>query len=250
MKTGNLILLFSLVLTLSCTNSNSGFIEKENSADYYKNLFTGEILDKAEFQKFRDSLMLMSLNSADSLNNKMTFTTHFYDLISADSTIQEFKYSIRIGNEYLVREGSFEKIGMKIPTTTFLTLDGENVQIGGKQTKPTLINLWFVGCRGCEEELPSLNFLREKYADDVNFISMTFDNEKRVTTFLKKKAFDFKHIIDVDDDFIKLIGTSPYPENIFINKDGVIVNIEGGLSSHVKDDSKLKYFEELIEKLL
>jgi len=239
--------LFS-VLIWSCTNQNSGY-ENANSADYYKNLFTGEILNKSEFQNFMDSLMVMSSYSEDSLN-KMVFTTHFYDLITQDSAIQEFKYSIRIGNEYLIREGSYEKIGMTVPLRTFLTIDGDSVQIGGKQSKPTLINLWFVGCKGCEEETPSLNFLQQKYADDVNFIAMTFDKEKRVTNFLNKKEFNFKHIIEVDDEYIKNIGTSPYPENIFISKDGEIVYIEGGIPYKSDDKSNLQYFESLIEKLL
>lgn len=237
--------LFS-VLIWSCTNQNSGY-ENANSADYYKNLITGEILNKSEFQKFRDSLMVMVANSEDSDKN---FTTHFYDFINQDSAIQEFKYSIRIGNEYLVREGSYEKIGMTVPLQTFTTLDGEIVQKGGKQSKPTLINLWFVGCKGCEEEIPSLNFLQQKYADDVNFIAMTFDKEKRVTNFLNKKEFNFKHIIEVDDEYIKNIGTSPYPENIFISKDGEIVYIEGGIPYNSDDKSNLQYFESLIEKLL
>lgn len=254
MKTGILILLFSLTLILSCTKSKSGFIEKAYSADYYKNLFTGEILDKNEFQKFRDSLMQMSYNlsRADSLNEEVAynFTTHFHDFISGDSTIQEFNYSIRIGNEYIVRSGSLEKIGLSIPPKTFLTLDGENVQIGGEQSKPTLINLWFVGCTGCEQEKPALNRLKEKYGDKVNFISMTFDNEQRVNKYLNKKDFNYTHIVDVEDDYLKFIGTSPYPENIFINKKGTIVNIEGGLGSYEEDGKNLHYFESLIEKLL
>lgn len=235
------------VLFWSCTNQDSR-IENAHSADYYKNLFTGEILDKSEFQKFRDSLLVMVANSEDSLDT--SFTTFFYDFINQDSTIQEFKYSIRIGNEYLIREGSYEKIGMTVPLRTFLTIDGDSVQIGGKQSKPTLINLWFVGCKGCEEEMPSLNFLQQKYADDVNFIAMTFDKEKRVTNFLNKKEFNFKHIIEVDDEYIKNIGTSPYPENIFISKVGEIVYIEGGIPYNSDDKSNLQYFESLIEKLL
>lgn len=193
--------------------------------------------------------MSFRYNQVDSLKSgQMQVMIHFYDLLTSnDSTIYEFKYSIRTGDEYLVREESFEKIGMIIPQRTFLTLDGESIQIGGDQTKPILLNLWFVGCRGCEEEMPSLNKLKEKYGDRVNIVSMTFDDE-RVIKFLKKKAFNFKHIVNVDPDYIGQIGTSPYPENIFISKEGEIKNIEGGLSND--NEQKLKYFESLVQKLL
>jgi len=230
--------------------TNQDFLSEKHTINYYQNLFTGEILDTIKYEKFRDSLLIMSatFKSKDSLKREMSIATTFYGLDTVDNLIvQPFKYSIRIGNEYLVRVKSYEKVGMRVPQRDFLTIDGENVQIGGKQTKPTVINLWFVGCTGCVQEMPVLNKLQEKYGDKVNFIAMTFDDEKRVTRFLKKTEFKFKHIVNVED-FIKIIGTQPYPENIFVSKEGKIESIEGGL--HQSDIAGMKYFESLIEKLL
>jgi hypothetical protein len=61
---------------------------------------------------------------------------------------------------------------------------------------------------------------------------------------LEKKSFNFKHITGAQD-FIDIIGTHPCPENIFIDREGYIVNIEGGLV-----DFEIDYFESIIEKLL
>ena len=210
--------------------------------DYYKNLFTGEVLDKLEFQQFRDSLHYMML---DSIEGEKMVMFHFKKLTNSnDSTIQHFNYSIRVGMEYLVREESYEKIGLSVPRKIFKTLEGDSVQIGGMQAKPTLINLWFVGCKGCVEEMPELNQIKAKYEDKVNFVSMTFDDESRVLKFLSRTDFNFTHIVNVNE-YIEEIGSSPYPENIFIKRQGEIQFIEGGVIGR-----NVEYFEGILDKLV
>jgi len=235
------ILFFSiLVIVFSCCKS------KRPEPNYYKNLFTQKILTKLEFNEHMDSLGLKYKNSR---KKDATINVHFYELIySKDSIIQPFKYDIRVGNEYIIRAESFEKIGMKILPRKLLSIDGDSIQIGGKQNKPTLINLWFVQCSGCVAEIPALNKIKEKYEGKVNFIAMTFENKIEVIKFLERKEFNFKHIANADQ-FIGYIGSKPYPENIFINRDGYIQNIEGGLSEGI-DFNNTKYFESIIDKLL
>ncbi len=238
MKKLNFSILKLAILLLILLNNCSSRPEP----DYYKNLFTGEVLDKLEFKQFRDSLYAMRL---DSIEGEKMVTLHFKKLINSnDSTIQHFNYSIRVGMEYLVREESYEKLGISIPRKIFKTLDGDSIQIGGMKAKPTLINLWFVGCTGCVQEMPELNEIKAKYGDQVNFISMTFDEEPKVTKFLSRTDFDFTHIVNVRE-YIEQIGSSPYPENIFINKQGNIEFIEGGVWGN-----KVAYFEGILEELI
>jgi len=235
------ILFFSILVIVLC-----GCNSKRPEPDYYKNLFTNKIFTKLEFNDQMDSIRLKYIHST---KKEVNMNIHFYELIySKDSIIRPFRYDIRIGSEYVVRAESFEKIGMKITPRTFLTNDGDSIRIGGKQAKPTVINLWFVQCPGCVAEMPALNKIKEKYADKVNFIAMNPDNKKDVIKFLKRKDFNFKHIANASE-FIAYIGSKPYPENIFINRDGYIQNIEGGLSEGI-DNKNTKYFETLIDKLL
>lgn len=230
----NLAILLLFFFMSNCSN-------KRPEPDYYKNLFTGEILDKSEFKTFRDSLISLKFDSLE--GEKMT-KFHFRSLNSSkDSIIQDFNYSIRVGMEYLVREGTYVKQGMTIPTRTFQTLNGDSIRIGGEQAKPMLINLWFVGCKGCVEEMPELNQIKAKYEDKVNFVSMTFDEEPRVLKFLSRTDFEFTHIVNVEE-YIEQIGSSPYPENIFISKQGTIEFIEGGVGNHVE------YVEGILEQLI
>ncbi|WP_232764045.1 TlpA family protein disulfide reductase [Salegentibacter salinarum] len=160
---------------------------------------------------------------------------------SDDSVIQPFKYDLRVGKEYLMRSNSYDKIGMKIPAQKFELVGGDEIIIGGKANKPTLINLWFTSCGGCIQEMPVLNELKVKYAEKVNFIAMTFNEAEEVSEFLEKRKFNFRHVTDARD-FIGTIKSYPYPENIFIDKNGVIKYIEQGAS--------VRHFESIIDELL
>lgn len=229
-----------LTLLISCSNERP-------EPNYYKNLFTGEIFNKSEFQEFKSSFYL---NYKDSIE-KPNIIWNFLKLEkSADSIIQNFKYDMRIGDKYIVRAQEYKKIGMKIPKQNFKSIDGKEITLGGKQDKPTLINLWFIQCPGCIAEMPALNRLMEKYSDKVNFIALTFEKEEDVRKFLKKREFDFTHIVN-NEKFVKELYSFSYPENIFIDKNGIITNIEGPLPNlDTNVDISIEYFERIIKKLL
>ena len=259
MKTKFIFLFIIIVSVLGCRENS-----KRPEPNFYINLYTEDILNKTEFEKFSNNLLLSLLDTVymssldsteiqwyvDSTLRKVQINLNFRSLIvNDDSVIQPFDYDIRIGDEYIIRANSYEKIGMDIAPQIFQTIDGNNIQIGGKQNKPILINLWFIECRGCIAEIPALNRLQEKYEDKVDFVAMTFENEKQVSKFLKRKEFNFKHIVNAED-FIKQISTKPYPENIFIGKNGQIKYTEGGLSDSEDLDSVITYFESILENLL
>ena len=240
MKTKTLFTILVILLFLGCK-------EKLKEPDFYKNLYTEELVNK---QDIVELIKKLHEKHDDSIKGQAYITIHYSSLLKTkDSIIRPFKYDVRVGNEYKVRANSYEKLGINIPKTLFKTISGDRIQIGGKQAKPTLINLWFVACGGCIAEMPALNKLQEKYADKVNFVSITFDKQKDVSKFLKRKTFNFNHITDAND-FIKNIGSKPYPENIFIDREGTIKYIEGGLADYKDLDLVIKHFESLIQKLL
>jgi thiol-disulfide isomerase/thioredoxin len=230
-----------LVFIISCNNERP-------EPNFYKNLNTGELLNKKEFEIFRNSIYLK--NSDSTKNTSVNFVFSKLEIYS-DSIIQNFKYDLRIGDKYIVRSNDYKKIGMKIPQQTFSSINGEKIIIGGKKENPTLINLWFIHCPGCIDEIPALNKLKEKYSGKVDFVSLTFEKKEDVLDFLIKRKFDFTHIANVEN-FINEIGSYPYPENIFIDKEGFIRYIEGPIPNQKNSDLNLsiQYYEEIINKLL
>lgn len=207
--------------------------------DYYQNEFTGEFLSKVEFDELRKNLV------PDTTNEKVSISFRFTKMIEkGDSLIQPFKYDLRIGKNYIKRSADFEKIGKQIEPHKFKQLNGDSITIGGKTEKPTFINLWFTTCRGCIAEMPVLNKIQNKYKDQVNFVAITFNDKREVEKFLEKRKFDFNHLTS-QQDFIDIIATRPYPENIIIDTSGVIRYIEGGILAY-----EAEYFKDILEELL
>lgn len=64
------------------------------------------------------------------------------------------------------------------------------------KNKLTVLNLWATWCQPCIEEMPDLNAIKKKYiAQDINFISMSVDNDSlRLAKFIEKGRFEFKDI--------------------------------------------------------
>jgi len=150
MKTKILFISFLFITLFSCN-------QKRPEPNFYKNLYTGEILDKSEYDKFLKKLIFNYIDTTkgkeyvDSIakTGNIEIAMHFdinSMIFANDSIIQPFNYDVRIGNEYIVRANSYEKISMKVPLHKFRTVNGDSIQIGGERDKPVLLNLWFAEC--------------------------------------------------------------------------------------------------------
>jgi thiol-disulfide isomerase/thioredoxin len=246
MKKSNLVIIFLLFLLLSIL----GCKQKTEQHKFYKNFYTGRILNQTEFNHFGKELKLKYNDSTKRF--KLNYLFFKIDK-SVDSIIYNFKYSLRVGNEYIVNSSKakiFEFVNREFLIKNFKTINGDSIQIGGINDKPTLINFWFTRCSPCIAEMPILNKIKEKYSDRVNFVSVTWQNKKDVLKFLKKNEFNFTHISDAKK-FIDYIEIEGYPKNIFIDKKGILKYIENGIptdsSGKITDG---KEFESIIEELL
>ena len=197
----------------------SACLRKNQKVDFYENLFTNELISAADFRTFQKNIVKVY---SDSTGGKANITFILYSVYaSEDLAICPFKYDVRVGKNYIVQadDSRNQKIDMKVEPHILTSIKGDFITVGGIQSKPTMINLWFIACPGCVAEMPTLNELKKKYADKVNFIAITFEEKKRIESFLTSKKFDFTHISNAED-FIKYIGTKPYPESIFIDRNG------------------------------
>lgn len=135
-------------------------------------------------------------------------------------------------------------IGSKFPIEKYVGSDSKNFKSDYLEGKPTLINFWFTKCPPCIQELPTLNQLKEKYGDQVNFISITFDNQKVVDEFLKNHEFKFKHIPNSQKQIDEL-NISGFPTSLILDKNGIIKIVSPEISEY-----ELKDIETSINTLL
>ncbi len=147
-------------------------------------------------------------------------------------------------------------MGKEFPLTSLKTLDGKDLKLADLKGKPTLINFWFAACKPCIEEMPALNQIKKNLGDKVNFVSVTFESEKKVQEFLKKHNFDFQHIPNARE-FTTELGIMAYPLNVFLDKDGKVARMENGIpykyDKEDKENPKMgdgAEFERILKKLL
>lgn len=176
--------------------------------------------------------------------------------IIGDSIILKVSFAIdQIKKETLVDRTAFsELINKPFKNFDLKTLSGPNLKLEDVKGKPTLINFWFTRCAPCIDEIPVLNKLKDKYGHKVNFIALTYESETKVKEFLKKYPFNFTHIINAKY-FIESLGLNSYPENLFLDKNGILRYVKGGIAYVENSDGEMNIgngedFIQIIEKLL
>jgi cytochrome c biogenesis protein CcmG, thiol:disulfide interchange protein DsbE len=104
-----------------------------------------------------------------------------------------------------------------------------------------LVNIWYTQCKPCVEEIPVLNKIKTKFNDKINFVSLTFNAKNEVLHFLNNHEFSFTHLVNASA-FIKEIEIVSFPINIFIDKNGIIKNVDNGIP-YINDGENLKISE-------
>ncbi|MFD2552431.1 TlpA family protein disulfide reductase [Bizionia sediminis] len=175
--------------------------------------------------------------------------------IKKDSIISRITFAISDKkSDNLINSGPLSDYKNKeFPKFDLNTLADKNFDSEKLKGKPTMINFWFTRCAPCIDEMPVLNKIKEKYKDDFNFISITYEKKEAVQKFLKKHPFEFEHLINAKE-FINQLGIQAYPMNLFLDKNGVLKYVKGGIPYESKEGEELKMGEgndiiKIIEKL-
>lgn len=250
------LLLSFLVLSLvNCTSKEKiNIYYKSVDGDSAKDSLTREkeMMEAKEFFSKADKIPIDSIyaehTNLDTLQKKDSLiilykTTFYYGKPSKEKREAEKAYDDFVNS--LMKKPFFTK--------DLKTIEGKVFNQESLNNKPTLVNLWFTSCAPCIEEMPYLNELKNKYQNQVNFVSVTFNNKNEVESFLQKKEFNFLHIID-GKKFLDEKNVQQYPLNIFIDKKGIVQKVEANIPM-TKDENgninaDLASFESEIKKLL
>ena len=155
-----------------------------------------------------------------------------------------------------VQDSIFLLLNKKLPSFKLKNLEGKEVAMIDFIGKPLLINFWAIWCTPCVAEMPSLSLLKQKYADKMNFISITGESaiDDGLVDFLKDKGFNFE-VLEKGEDFKKELKIRALPVNLFIDKYGVLRFIEGNyplasIGNPYPLDDKNNFFVTKIEELI
>ena len=116
--------------------------------------------------------------------------------------------------------------GKPLPDFVFKDILGNTYTPEDIKGKVVVINLWFISCAPCIEEMPELNKLVKEYEnnDAVLFLALALDEKgPRLNTFLETHVFNYNIVPDSQDYIIKKLQTNSFPTHIVLDKNSNVV---------------------------
>lgn len=123
---------------------------------------------------------------------------------------------------------------------TFSALDmaGQNVDLADLKGKIVVINLWFVNCPNCIEEITALNQVVDQYKNnkDVVFLGLATSKKALIQQFLQKHPFNYQIIPDSTIIILSKFGTPdkngdiyvPFPMHYVLDREGnIVLKVQG-----------------------
>jgi thiol-disulfide isomerase/thioredoxin len=101
------------------------------------------------------------------------------------------------------------------------SLDGKVVTLDSLKGKIVVVNYWGIWCGWCVKEMPDLQKLHEKYANDPDVAILTIDNDQNpddVPPWMKQKGFTFPVLLD--DGYVAKVGIHAFPTTWFLDREG------------------------------
>jgi len=143
--------------------------------------------------------------------------------------------------------------GFNLPNFNAISTLNDTINTNSLKGKPTVINLWFVGCPPCEAEVPGLNQLANKYHEKANFIAIGRNSDKYLSEFLEENEWSFKHI---NDPVEKIIRNSfnhvwGFPTTFIVDNNSKIIKaFSGGKTDSTAVQSIIDEIEPTLQKLI
>lgn len=148
-----------------------------------------------------------------------------YQLTNIKNTSNE-KIKKAIVSKATIAYQYFKMEGKKLPRYDFVDLKGKSHNKADTEGKIVVLKCWFITCKVCVEEFPQLNALVDKYKeDDIEFVSLAFDEKDKLIEFLKTKPFKYVTVPNQKKYMSKKLKVKQYPTHLIVDANGVILKM-------------------------
>lgn len=113
------------------------------------------------------------------------------------------------------------------------TMDGKTIDTAALRGKVVVLNLWFINCPNCVEEIQLLNEIVDQYKgnQDVVFYGLAASRKADLEKFLAKHPFKYTVVPDAQMIIVSKFGTPdkngdidiPFPMHYVIDRDGKVI---------------------------
>jgi len=116
-------------------------------------------------------------------------------------------------------------IGKPFPQLQGVDLNGQPVNLGLVDDKPTIVNVWASWCAACRQEHEVLLRGARRYTDTVSLVAVNYKDELvNAKRWLRRLGDPYQWSLhDLSGRIGIELGVYGVPETFFINRDGIIV---------------------------
>ena len=123
-------------------------------------------------------------------------------------------------------------VEMRLPSASFIDVDGNPVRLDHFLGKPVVINLWATWCPPCRREMPVLMHAQASTPEVVFVFANQGEPALTVRQYLTQAHVDIANVIlDSRLDIARIAGSNALPTTLFFNKMGELHRIRMGALS-------------------
>jgi len=127
-------------------------------------------------------------------------------------------------------------------------LEGNLVSIADFEGKFVLINFWATWCTYCDQEMPDLQALQDKYGDDLVVLLVNVqENEKEIKAYLEKKNLSMLTVLDKKGEVAGMYNVTGMPSSYFVTPDQRVIGYVAGMMTYDTMEQSLNYVKEQYE---
>lgn len=120
-------------------------------------------------------------------------------------------------------------IGYPAPDFVLETLGTEEFKLSAQRGTPVVLNFWATWCPPCRAELPELSSASERYAGQIAVIGVNqAESAATVAKAATELGLTFPIPLDHRGDVSQVYGVRSLPITFFIDRDGIIRQIQNG----------------------
>lgn len=121
--------------------------------------------------------------------------------------------------------------GQRSPDFSFTDFDGSKRSLIEFEGKPVVVDFWAAWCPFCVEEMPELEKAQNKHGDSLVIVGMhrtSTESIEKGRDFAKDRGVTYLLGSDPDDSLYRAAGGFGMPVAIFIDKNGIVIEIKSG----------------------
>jgi peroxiredoxin len=123
--------------------------------------------------------------------------------------------------------------GRSLPNVDIQTLTGDAFSTADLVGRPLVLNFWYSTCAPCKRELPAFAAAHAEFGDEVRFVGVNASDLDKQSEegFARERGVQYELLYDPNGELTTAIRVANFPQTLFIDANGTIVQQTGELSA-------------------